>query len=319
MPEQAIIPEYLAFPTINYTRNRWHLRVLSLVLKAMRFNYRWAEDIQPRYHRIEGKDGNTIKVIEVAPRTLGDNAPAVVYLHGGAFFLTYAGSHLDIAQRYAREGQCRVFLVDYRLSTEAPFPAAQEDCQSALEWVHDYAALLGVNKDRIVIAGDSAGGCLAASCTHMTQDRNRDRKDPIKLLAQLLVYPATDCETKTESAQHFHDTPLWRHRDNIVMWDVYLRGSDYKKGVVGAVIPEYASPAHRKDLRGLPPAYIEPAEHDPLRDEACDYAKALQQAGVEVQVFETKGAVHGFDAIDCELTRQYLDKRIAVLQQLLAQ
>jgi len=222
--------------------------------------------------------------------------------------------HLDNAQLYARVGKCRVFLVDYRLSTKAPFPAAQEDCQSVLEWVHDNASTLGVDKKRIIIAGDSAGGCLAASCTHITQDRNTSREEPIQLLAQVLLYPVVDCETKTQSAMNFTDTPMWTHSDNKVMWDVYLRGSDYQKCLPGAEIPQYASPVHREDLRGLPPAYIEPTEFDPLRDEAYSYADALKDAAVDVQVVEVMGAVHGYDAVDCENTRKYLDLRIEALK-----
>jgi acetyl esterase/lipase len=312
----AIDEAYLKFPNIRYSRKLWYLRAINLLIKASRWRYQWGSDLVVRQHHCIGVDDNPIKVIEVSPKALGENAPALVYLHGGAFFLSYTGMHLDNTQRYAREAGCRVFIVDYRLSTQALFPAAQEDAQSALEWVHDHAVQLKVDKTRIVIGGDSAGGCLAASCTHMTQDRNKKKKDKIQLLAQFLIYPVTDCETKTDSALNYNDTPLWTHGANKIMWDVYLRDSDYKKHLTGASIPQYASPVHRQDLSGLPPVYIEPAEFDPLRDEAYDYAQALTEAGVRVELVEAKGAVHGYDAINCATTRKYRKIRIEALKAL---
>ncbi|RLQ21361.1 alpha/beta hydrolase [Seongchinamella sediminis] len=317
MSQYDIDPAYLGFPNIRYVHNRWWLRAISMVLRVMRINHRWDDDIEVRKHRVTGVDANSIRVLEIASCEAGRKAPAIVYLHGGAFFLTYAGLHLDNAQRYARTGQCRVFLVDYRLSTQAPFPAAQDDCQSALEWVHDNAAALGIDKERLLVAGDSAGGCLAASCTHMTQDRNRHRGEAINIRAQLLIYPVTDCEAKTASANSFTDTPLWTRDGNRLMWDLYLGQGAQPRGTGGAGIPRYASPAHRESLQGLPSAYIEVAQFDPLHDEACDYARALQADGVPVQLVETEHTVHGYDAVDCDRTRKYMARRLKALKNFL--
>lgn len=314
----AIDPAYTEFPNISFSRNLWKLRFINLFIVASRQRHKWADDIAISHHSIKGVEGNKIKIIEVAPKDLQGTAPAIVYFHGGAFFMSYAGIHLDNAQMYARETRCRVFLVDYRLSTKAPFPAAQDDSQSALEWVHEKASQLKVDREKLILSGDSAGGCLAACCAQMTFDRNKTREDKIKILAQFLIYPVTDCETKTESAINFTDTPLWTHEANKIMWDVYLRGSDYKNGLEGASIPEYASPIHRKDFSGLPPAYIEPTEFDPLRDEAHNYGQALEAAGVEIEVVEAKGAVHGYEFVDCETTRKYQKLRVDALKKFLA-
>jgi acetyl esterase/lipase len=308
---------YLDFPNMTFSTSLWKLRFTNLFILASRFRYKWDPVIEVTNHKIKSSDGNTVKVIEVAKKGLADNAPALVYFHGGAFFLTYAGLHLDGAQMYAKEANCRVFVVDYRLSTEAPFPAAQNDCQSALEWVFDNAANLKIDREKIIVIGDSAGGGLATGCAQMTHDRNPQRKEPINLLAQFLLYPVCDCETKTETAKNFTDTPLWTTANNRVMWDVYLRGSDYKQG--GDHIPQYASPVHRKDLTGLPQAYIEPTEFDPLRDEAMDYAQALEAAGVEVTVVEAKRAVHGYEFVDCDTTTKYRKIRVDELKRVLGQ
>jgi acetyl esterase len=313
----AIDPAYKEFPDIPFSRKLWKLRLINLLIVASRLRRKWAEDITVTKHKVRGVDGNNIKVIEVCRKGLKGMAPAIVYFHGGAFFMSYAGIHLDNAEMYARETGCRVFVVDYRLSTQAPFPASQDDSQSVVEWIFDNAAQLNVDSDKLILSGDSAGGCLAASCAQMTLDRNQQRKEKINILAQFLIYPVTDCETKTKTAIEFTDTPIWTHNANKIMWDVYLRGSEYKKGTEGAAIPKYASPIHRKDFSNLPPAYIEPTEFDPLRDEAYNYGRALEAAGVAIEIVEAKGAVHGYEFVDCETTRKYQKLRVDALKRFL--
>lgn len=313
-----IDPAYFDFPEMSFSNNLWKLRFTNLFILATRFRYKWDAALNITHHKIDGEDHNKVKVIEIARKDLAADAPALVYFHGGAFFLSYAGLHLDNAQMYAKEANCKVFMVDYRLSTEAAFPAAQTDSQAAVEWVFDNAARLGIDKQKIIVIGDSAGGGIAASCAQMTHDRNKTRSDKINLLAQFLLYPVCDCESKTDTARNFVDTPLWTSNNNKVMWDVYLRDSDYKKGVPGAKIPDYASPIHRDDLSGLPPAYIEPTEFDPLRDEAFNYAAALEAAGVKVTLVEAKAAVHGYEFVDCETTRKYRKIRMTELKKVLA-
>ena len=311
----AIDPAYLNFPDMKFSTNLLKLRFTNLFILATRLRYKWSKNLNISTHKINSTNGHKLKVIEISKKGLADNAPALVYFHGGAFFLTYAGLHLDNAQMYAEQANCKVFMVDYRLSTKAPFPAALDDSQAALEWVHDNADQLAVDPKKLIVIGDSAGGGLAASCAQLTHDRNKNRTEKINLLAQFLLYPVCDCETKTASATQFEDTPLWTTNNNKVMWDVYLRGSDYQKG--DKHIPPYASPVHRQDLTGLAPAYIEPTEFDPLRDEAIDYAEALEKAGVEVTLVEAKGAVHGYEFVDCETTTKYREIRMDALNKVL--
>jgi acetyl esterase/lipase len=209
-----------------------------------------------------------------------------VYFHGGAFALTYGATHITMAQRYARDAGCCVIFVDYRLMPSHPFPAGLDDCYTALQWTLNQAQTLGIDSKRIAVGGDSAGGALSAAVCQMSQDR-----DTATICAQMLIYPALDKDCKTRSAREFTDTPIWTSASNRAMWQVYLRNCPPER------IPPYASPAHRQDLSGLPPAYVETAEFDPLHDEGVDYARRLTAAGVEVQLNETQGTVHGFDAI----------------------
>ena len=302
----AIAAEYRNFPALPASENRLLLWLLNAFIKLQRLFRPTATDTPHARHRIPRADGSSLAVIGIAPRDAGPATPALLYFHGGAFFLGYAGIHLGNAEQLARETGCRVFLVDYRLSTEAPFPAPFEDCHAALGWLRANAATLGVDATRIAVMGDSAGGCLAAGVAQKAQDEGT----PVR--AQILLYPVTDADCKTPSAQDFSDTPLWNSKGSRVMWSLYLRGSPRDPP------PPYASPAHRANLAGLPPAYIETAEFDPLRDEGIDYARRLEAAGVRVILNATRGTIHAVDTVPgAPLTRAAMAARIAAVRELL--
>lgn len=321
----AIDQAFSSVPKILIPARLWLLRVFSWIMAVTRILHRWDKDIRVATHHLQGPDGNRLKVLEVSPKNLSGASPAIIYYHGGGFFLTYGPLHLKHIQIYARSLNAKVFLVAYRLSTKAPFPAALKDCIGGLEWVHDNAEQLQIDRQRLMVMGDSAGGCLAAGVTQWACDQRREgdvnnnNNGPhkIDIRAQALVYPATDCETKTVSASQFTDTPIWNSHNNRIMWNIYLRGSDYKAEQDVNLIPAYASPIHRHDFSQLPPAYIENAEFDPLRDEAQDYANALEKNGVKVIMQTVKGAIHGFDGVDCDVTRDAISIRINAMKELL--
>ena len=180
-----------------------------------------------------------------------------------------------------------------RLSIANPFPAPFNDCYATLSWVHANAHDLGVDPERVALIGDSAGGALAAGVAQQALDRG---ENPV--CAQILIYPVTDHETKTESALKFTDTPFWKTASNRNMWNVYLRESEHKKSGGSAPVPSYAAPLHRESFAGLPPAWVEVAEFDPMLDEGRLYAEALRGAGVPVEFREVKSAIHGFDLVE---------------------
>jgi acetyl esterase/lipase len=192
----------------------------------------------------------------------------------------------------------------YRLAPDHPFPAGVEDCYATLLWVVRYASRLGIDRSRIAIAGDSAGGGLAAAIAQMA----RDKKGP-PICMQMLLYPVTDCSRTTESANKYTDTPIWNSLANRKMWDIYLKGWDKP-------ISPYASPMHAESLSGLPPAYVETAEFDPLHDEGILYAKRMESDGVIVTLNETKHTVHGYDLIKVnEIVKESLALRTQVLEK----
>jgi acetyl esterase len=289
----ALAPEFARQPSFTLPASRLLLRGVDWLLRVQRRGFRSSEQVEVSTHSVRVDDGSLVPVYEIAPKDLANGAPALVDYHGGGFFLGYAALHLRAAERYALEGRCRVFFPDYRLSTTAPFPASFDDCYAALGWVHANAGELGIDPRRIALVGDSAGGALAAGVAQKALDRGEHA-----VCAQVLIYPVTDHETKTESALNFTDTPFWRTGSNRNMWKVYLRGSEWAKSGGSAPPPPYAAPLHRERFAGLPPARVELAEFDPLRDEGRLYAEALQKAGVPVELRLVPGAIHGYDLVE---------------------
>ena len=170
-------------------------------------------------------------------------------------------------------------------------------------------SLLGVAAIGVVL--QMLGGALAAGVAQKALDRG---ENPI--CAQILIYPVTDHETKSESALRFNDTPFWKTASNRNMWDVYLSGSEHKRVGGSAPVPPYAAPLHRESFAGLPPAWVEVAEFDPLIDEGRQYAEALQAAGVVVDLREAKAAIHGYDLVEDSPTAEAMFKeRIAGIQR----
>ncbi len=238
------------------------------------------------------------------PRERMEKPPAIVYFHGGAFVV----GHLDFEHprclEMARATGGAVIAVDYRLAPEHPFPAGLEDCCAAFAWTLASADELGIDASRVAVAGASAGGALAAAVALMSRDRG-ERQPRF----QLLLYPVTDNRLITASMAAFVDTPGWNRRNSEHMWRHYLAGSEPFE----ACSP-YAAPAHSKDLRGLPPAYVMTAGFDALRDEGLQYAQRLIEAGVPTELHHYPETFHGFDTLaDTAVSRRARAEHYAVL------
>lgn len=258
---------------------------------------------------ITGADGHRIPLLVIRPQDLPASAPALVYYHGGAFVFRHFPRHIDNAVRYAREAHCLVVFVDYRLAPVHPFPTAFDDCHATLLWTVAQAGALGIDVQRVAIGGDSAGGTLAAGIAQKAA-----HADGLRLCGQLLIYPATDCSDHWPSARAFVDVPPFKALSRSTLWDVYL-GHPLATGA-----PPYAVPM-LGDFSGVPPAYVETAEFDPLRDEGQAYAEALLARGVEVTLNATKSTIHGFDLLAPQSTISLaaMDSRIRFLRQVFRQ
>lgn len=208
--------------------------------------------------------------------------PALVCLHGGGWVIGDLDGYEGICRVIANGAGCLVVSVDYRLAPEHPFPCAPEDTYAATCWVADHAAELGADPRRIAVAGDSAGGNLAAVCALMA----RDRGGP-DLVFQLLLYPVTDHAFDTTS---YRDNGEGYFLETVTMrwyWRQYL-------GSGGDGADPYASPLRALDLAGLPPALIVTAGYDPLRDEGEAYGRRLRDAGIDATVSRYETMFHGF-------------------------
>ena len=208
--------------------------------------------------------------------------PVVVFCHGGGWVLCDLDTHDDLCRSLANGTGAVVVSVDYRQPPEHPFPAAVDDAYGALQWVVGQAHELGVDEDRVAVAGDSAGGNLAAAVCLMARHRSGP---PIRF--QLLIYPvlahAFDTGSYLDKATGYFLTAehmRW-------YWDQYLADPTDGRN-------QYASPLFAEDLGGLPAAHIITGEHDPLRDEGEAYAGRLREAGVDVTNVRYGGMFHGF-------------------------
>jgi acetyl esterase len=231
-------------------------------------------------HRVPGQGG------EIPLRLYhpgGDEPlPAVVFFHGGGWVVGNIETHDGYCRALAHAAGVIVASVDYRLAPEHPFPAGVEDAYAATCWVAKHASQLGADPKRLVVAGDSAGGNLAAAVALMA----RDRGGPT-LALQLLIYPITDCNFETPSYRDNAEGYFLTRETMIWFWKHYLPSEADRRQA-------YASPLRAASLRGLPPALVLTAEYDPLRDEGEAYAQRLTDAGVSTKLIRYDGMIHGF-------------------------
>jgi acetyl esterase len=227
----------------------------------------------------------------------------VLFFHGGGFVM----GTLDLEQRrclhWAAHAGVAVVSVGYRLAPEHPYPAAVDDGEAVLAWLRDGPAGLASHRP-LVVAGSSAGGCLAATLAA----RHRS-----SFALQLLICPVLDDRVNSGSMIEFECTAGWNGRASAQMWRYYL-GSDY----LGPGAPvEDAVPARAADLAGQPPAFIVVAGLDPLRDEGLDHAKRLAAAGVPAELHQVPGVPHGFDVInpDARVSRELLTSEAAAIRR----
>lgn len=226
-------------------------------------------------------DGRTLDARLYVPEGCPSPAPLVVYYHGGGWVIGTLETHDGTCRALARASGAAVLSVAYRLAPEHPYPAPVEDCYAALEWAAANAADLDCDADRLAVAGDSAGGNLAAAVSIMA----RDRGGPA-LRHQLLIYPVADDDYSHPSyaenggGEYFLSTDAMKW-----FWGHYL--GDAEQAPLARV-------GGTPNLSNLPPATVIAAEFDPLRDEGMAYAARLDAAGITVDAAVAPGMVHGF-------------------------
>jgi acetyl esterase len=211
-----------------------------------------------------------------------DRAGTLLFFHGGGWVVGTLDTFDATCRTLANRSGMTVVSVDYRLAPEHRYPAALDDCLGVAEWVAGGGLSPLADAGPLVVAGDSAGGNLAAAVTI----RARDLRAPV-IAAQVLIYPITDATMSSVSYREFGDSYYLSAADMAWYWHMYL-------DVLPDKLDGGFSPLHEPNLSGLPPALLLTAECDPLRDEGEAYARRLQQDGVGVVLRRAEGMVHGF-------------------------
>ena len=230
--------------------------------------------------------GKNIKILVLRPIKNARpkrNTPGLLWIHGGGYRkgmseLVYLSRALNLVRKYGAV----VVAPEYRLSKEAPYPAALADCYAALKYLKEHTEELGVNSSQLMVGGESAGGGLTAALCMYARD-----KEEVEIAFQMPLYPMIDNED-TESSKDNH-APVWNTKKNHSAWKLYLRGLQGRK------VPAYAAPAKQKDFHGLPPAYTFVGDLEPFYCETLTFIENLKKAGVEAKVDVYQGCFHAFD------------------------
>lgn len=230
----------------------------------------------------------------------GGSGGALLWIHGGGLVIGAAAQDDRVCVDLAATLDVVVVSVEYRLAPEHPFPAPLDDCFAAWQWLQDAATARRIDPNRIAVGGQSAGGGLAAALAQRIHDAGGPQP-----VAQWLFCPMLDDRTAAcrdlDGVRHF----LWNNRANLVGWSAYLGTAP------GATdVPEYAVPARRTDVAGLPPAWIGTGDVELFYEEDRDYALALQAAGVDCTLDVVTGGPHAFESLAANtgVSRAYLER-----------
>lgn len=241
------------------------------------------EDLRVEDRTLDGPGGPIPVRLYWPPEAAAGHVPVVMFFHGGGWVVGDLESYDNDARRHAVGSGALVVSVEYRLAPEHPYPAAVDDVWAATQWVAEHAAELGADAGRLAVAGDSAGGNLAAVVAQLA----RDACGP-QIAFQLLWYPATIWDTSLPSFTENAGAPILALDAISEFSRWYARGQDLKNPPASLV------PGRAADFAGLAPAYIAVAGHDPLRDDGIKYGELLSGAGVPVEVHNAQTLVHGY-------------------------
>ncbi|MFD3441806.1 alpha/beta hydrolase [Streptomyces sp. NPDC058685] len=228
-----------------------------------------------------------LSVLSPARADRTTKAPCVYWMHGGGMVMGDRFSQIDIPLEWLDEFGAVVVSVDYRLAPEATGTTLVDDCHQGLLWIFEHAEELGVDPLRVVVAGASAGGGLAAGVTLMARDRGTP-----PIAAQMLICPMLDHRNNTTSSRQYSGGPaVWTREMNEFGWRSVLGG------LADEDVPAYVSPALADDLSSLPTTYIDAGSAEVFRDEDVDWATRIWEAGGQAELHVWAGGFHGFDAL----------------------
>ena len=266
-----------------------------------------AYDVEER--TVPGPDGAPdISLLICLPKDAPAPTPAIYHVHGGGMIVGDNRFGLPEMLALAEPLGMAVVSVEYRLAPETPHPGPVEDCYAGLAWTAAHAGELRIDPDRIVVAGASAGGGLAAAVTLLS----RDRGGP-SIAGQLLLAPMLDDRNDSPSAHQMRGLGIWDRSSNETGWTALL--GDGVRG--GSDVSPYAAPARATDLAGLPPTFIDVGSAETFRDEDVAYASRIWQAGGQAELHVWPGGFHGFDVVvpHAAISQDAIAARAAWLQR----
>lgn len=233
-------------------------------------------------------NGDRISMLVLHPSQPKENAPGVLWIHGGGYMLGMKEMvHMGRAENLVLKFGAVIVAPGYHLSFQKPYPSAINECYAALLWMKEHANELGINPGQIMVGGESAGGGLAAALCMMARD-----KGEINIAFQMPLYPMIDnFDTATSKDNH---NKIWNTKLNHLGWKLYLR-----KAAHDSVSP-YAAPARQTDYSNLPPAYTFCCTDEPFYAETITFIDNLKTAGVEAKLDVYEGLYHAFDLLEPE-------------------
>lgn len=259
-------------------------QVLTDAQKSVDVNYSGIEESE----RVISQNGYNVKVHIVKPTGAKKDAPVFIFIHGGGWVLGDYPTHRRLVRDLVVESGAVAVFPDYTPSPESKYPTAINEIYAATEWVSKNGASIGVDGKNLAVVGNSVGGNMTAAIALMA----KDKKGP-KIKLQVMLWPVTDANFETESYNLFADGRFLSKNMMKWFWDNYLPDNKKRKEI-------YASPlqASLEQLKGLPPALIQTAENDVLRDEGEAYARKLNEAGVPVTLSRYGGLIHDYGMLN---------------------
>ena len=278
--------------------NRKTIPVIQKSMGLLYHQQRSSRAVRVGRVRIKADAGREVRALLYIPRK-EKTGRCLLYCHGCGYAFPAAPYQYKLARMYAEEVGCRVLFPDYRLAPTHPFPAAVDDCFASYRWILERGGGAG-----IAVCGDSAGGTLSMAVCLRALDEGLPAP-----CAQLLTYPAVGNAGETDSLRRYTDTPMCNSRDMETYGAWYVQDE-------GAGKLAYRSPIEAESFEGTPMTYIETAEFDALRDGAILYAEKLRSAGIEVELHNTKGTVHGYDMmLKSGIVKELIGKRVSFLKR----
>jgi len=297
------------FLVLRYLHMPKDMRIMGLANKVARLAYKAVhvpKTIRYQKFDIGTRDGGTITLDFFTPKNVNGPLKCLIYFPGGGFLMPAAHVHKRNVMHMVETAQIACVIVHYRLAPKYAFPTALYDALDATEHLYKNAKSYGIDATRMGLGGDSAGGNLACAVSLYNQDHEQYPFQPL-----LLIYPGLDEGRASYSRQTYTDTPMF----NADMFD-FIGKSYYKNGLFG--LEKYAFPLTHENPKGVGPVYLETAEYDCLHDDGILFYDKLKEMNVQVELNDTKGTVHGYDAIaNSNIVKESIRLRIEFIKRYL--